>query len=94
MKICAVCGFGVGSSVIAKMNIEAILSDEGRDDVSVETVDLGSVSGTDADIYVTTNELADDFPDELKPKTIVLGNFVDRDAIKAAVDARIAELEA
>lgn len=94
MKICAVCGFGVGSSVIAKMNIESVLSDEGRDDITVETVDLGSVSGTDADVYVTTNELADDFPEELKPKTIVLGNFVDREAIKDAVDAKLAELGA
>ena len=31
MKICAVCGFGVGSSVIAKMNIESILAQEAQD---------------------------------------------------------------
>jgi PTS system ascorbate-specific IIB component len=89
MKICAVCGFGVGSSVIAKMNIESILAEEGRSDIEVETVDLGSVSGVDADIFVTTNELFDNFPDELKDKTIVLSNFVDKASIKQAIDERI-----
>lgn len=89
MKICAVCGFGVGSSVIAKMNIESILAEEGRSDIEVETVDLGSVSGVDADIFVTTNELFDNFPVELKDKTIVLSNFVDKASIKRAIDERI-----
>ncbi|MGL5173656.1 MAG: PTS sugar transporter subunit IIB [Olsenella sp.] len=86
MKIIAVCGFGVGSSVIAKMNIEGILSEEGMDDVEVETVDLGSVSGTDGDVYVTTHELYDNFPEELKSKTIALDNFIDRASIKVAID--------
>jgi PTS system ascorbate-specific IIB component len=89
MKIIAVCGFGVGSSVIAKMNIEQILSEEGRSDIQVETVDLGSVSGTDGDLYVTTHELYDNFPEELKPKTLALDNFIDKDMIKTAIDPKI-----
>lgn len=37
MKIIAVCGFGVGSSVIAKMNIESILDEENKSsDATVE----------------------------------------------------------
>ncbi|MCI1219831.1 MAG: PTS sugar transporter subunit IIB [Bifidobacterium sp.] len=92
MKIVCVCGFGVGSSVIAKMNIESILADEGRDDISVDTVDLGSIQGAPADIYITTTELADQFPEDCKGKTIVLTNFVDRDEIKKHLDARIEEL--
>ena len=39
MKIIAVCGFGVGSSVIAKMNIESILDEENKSsDATVETI--------------------------------------------------------
>lgn len=76
MKIVAVCGLGVGSSVIAKMNIESILADEGKDEVDVDTIDLGSIRSAPADIYVTTRELFDNFPDEYKDKTIVLTNFV------------------
>ena len=71
MKIIAVCGLGVGSSVIAKMNIESILSEEGKDEVDVDTVDLGSIRSAPADIYVTTRELFEDFPEEDKEKTIV-----------------------
>ncbi|MDT6981471.1 PTS sugar transporter subunit IIB [Levilactobacillus zymae] len=92
MKIIAVCGLGVGSSVIAKMNMESILADEGRDDVDVDTVDLGSIMSAPADIYVTTRELFDQFPDEDKDKTIVLTNFVDQADIKKHLDARFAEM--
>lgn len=92
MKIIAVCGLGVGSSVIAKMNTESILADEGRDDVDVDTVDLGSIMSAPADIYVTTRELFDQFPDEDKDKTIVLTNFVDQADIKKHLDARFAEM--
>lgn len=91
MKICAVCGFGVGSSVIAKMNIESILSQEGKGDIEVETVDFGSVMGVDADVFFTTHELFDNFPDELKPKTVVLDNFVDLDSIKEKLDMKLSE---
>lgn len=93
MKIIAVCGLGVGSSVIAKMNIESILSEEGKDEVDVDTVDLGSIRSAPADIYVTTRELFEDFPEEDKDKTIVLTNFVDKNDIKAHLDPKMAELE-
>ncbi|AVI94622.1 PTS system, Lactose/Cellobiose specific IIB subunit [Oenococcus oeni] len=93
MKIVAVCGLGVGSSVIAKMNIESILSEENKEDISVDTIDLGSILSAPADIYITTRELADEFPDELKAKTIVLTNFVDKLDIKAHLDPKIKELE-
>lgn len=93
MKIIAVCGLGVGSSVIAKMNIESILAEEGRDDIDVDTVDLGSVRSAPADIYVTTNELYDEFPEDLKIQTIVLTNFVDKNHIKENIDPKIDEIQ-
>ena len=93
MKIIAVCGFGVGSSVIAKMNIESILDEENKSsDATVETVDLGSVSGTDGDLYVTTNELFDQIPEDIQEKTIVLSNLVDKDAIKKSIDPKLENL--
>ena len=93
MKIIAVCGLGVGSSVIAKINIESILSEEGKDEVDVDTVDLGSIRSAPADIYVTTRELFEDFPEEDKEKTIVLTNFVDKNDIKEHLHPKMAELE-
>ena len=89
MKLVAVCGFGVGSSIIAKMNIESILQKRNREDIVVETIDLGSVQGADGDYYVTTNELFDNFPDGIKERTIVLNNFIDLVAIESALEERI-----
>lgn len=91
MKIVAVCGFGVGSSVIAKMNIESILQEEGRD-AEVATVDVGSITSAPADIYVTTRELFENFPEEYKDKTIVLTNFVNKKDIQTHLDEKIASL--
>lgn len=54
------------------MNIEKVLQEEGRDDVSMETADLGSVTGSDGDLFVTTNEIFENFPESLKDKTVVL----------------------
>ena len=84
MKIVCVCGFGLGSSVIAKMNLENILS-EYDGDFEVETIYLGSVNGSQADYYITTSGMVDNFPTELLEKTIVLTNFVNQDEMKEAI---------
>lgn len=93
MKIVAVCGFGVGSSIIAKMNIESILAERGDEETTVETVDLGSVTSVDADLLVTTNELAEQIPESLRSRTLVLNNFVDVEAIRAALEPRLENAE-
>ena len=82
MKITCVCGMGMGSSLIAKMNIEGILSQEGID-AEVDNCDLGSVSSKDSDWYVTTRELANNMPEHIKDCTIVLSDFISLDVIRA-----------
>ncbi len=82
MKITCVCGMGMGSSLIAKMNIEGILSQEGID-AEVDNYDLGSVSSKDSDWYVTTRELANNMPEHIKDRTIVLSDFISLDVIRA-----------
>ena len=52
------------------------------------------MTGVDADVFFTTNELFDNFPDELKPKTVVLDNFVDLGSIKEKLDAKLSEFGA
>lgn len=93
MKIVAICGLGVGSSVIGKMNIESIVSDINLDDVDVDTVDLGSVTSKPADIYITTRELVDNLPADVKDKTIVITNFVDKNGIADKLLPKIDELK-
>lgn len=84
MKIVCVCGMGLGSSVIAKMNIEQVLK---KMDLSatVDTCDLGSVRSVHADLYVTTRELAVSMPAEVQNKTIVLTNFVRKVEIESSI---------
>lgn len=84
MKIICVCGMGLGSSVIAKMNIEQVLSNLGVDG-SVEACDVGSIRSTNGDVYVTTRELAATMPDEYAEKTLVLTNFVRKPEIEKAI---------
>lgn len=84
MKITCVCGMGMGSSLIAKMNIEGILSQEGID-AEVDNCDLGSVSSKDSDWYVTTRELANNMPEHIKDRTIVLSDFISLDVIRAEI---------
>ncbi|MCC0649873.1 PTS sugar transporter subunit IIB [Clostridioides sp. ZZV15-6598] len=56
MKILAVCGFGVGSSMVLKMTIQKVLkqlSIEGE----VENTDINSARGADCDCIFTSQEL-------------------------------------
>ncbi|GAA1093795.1 PTS sugar transporter subunit IIB [Tsukamurella spumae] len=87
MKIVCVCGMGLGSSVIAKINLEQVLTKLGVD-AQVETTDLGSVRSTKADYYVTTRELADNMPEEVKDSTIVLTNFVRKEEMADVFTAK------
>jgi len=56
MNIVTVCGMGMGSSLVLKMNIDDILKRKGIK-ADVEACDLGSLVGKVADIVVTTYEL-------------------------------------
>ncbi|MFG6655650.1 PTS sugar transporter subunit IIB [Scandinavium sp. M-37] len=84
MKIVCVCGMGLGSSVIAKMNIEQVLKNMDLS-ATVDTCDLGSVRSVPADLYVTTRELAANMPAEVQSKTIVLTNFVRKVEIESSI---------
>lgn len=84
MHIICVCGMGLGSSVIAKMNIEQVLKNMDIT-ATVDTCDLGSVRSVVADVYVTTRELAASMPTEIQEKTIVLTNFVRKVEIESCI---------
>ena len=86
MHIICVCGMGLGSSVIAKMNIEQVLKKMGIA-ATVDTCDLGSVRSVAADMYVTTRELAINMPAEMQDKTVVLTNFVRKVEIESCMEA-------
>lgn len=90
MKIVCLCGMGLGSSLIAKMNIEELLKELGIK-ATVETCDIGSIKSESADYYITTNELAKNIPPENDGKVIVLSNFVKKNEIRIAIEPILTE---
>jgi ascorbate PTS system EIIB component len=92
VKIICLCGMGLGSSLIAKMNIEVVLKDMDIQ-ATVETCDIGSIRSERADLYVTTRELADNIPSENAGKTVILTNFVRKDEIRTAMVEALSKLK-
>lgn len=92
MRIICLCGMGLGSSLIAKMNIEAILHNLNVD-ATVDTCDVGSINSEKADVYVTTRELAENVPAEHANRTVILTNFVRKEEIKNAMTEILSKLK-
>ncbi|MDV3426748.1 MAG: PTS sugar transporter subunit IIB [Bacillota bacterium] len=90
MNIVTVCGMGMGSSLILKMNIDDILRKNGID-AEVEACDLGSVTGRAVDILVTTNELKSQL-EEKGFNIVYVNNVIDKKAIEEKILAAIKNL--
>lgn len=80
MKILAVCGLGQGTSLILRMNIEAVLQEQGVD-ADVEHTDVSSAGSENADYIVTSNELAQSLEGQ-EAKILIVNNYFDKDEIK------------
>lgn len=89
MKIVAVCGMGIGTSVLLKMNAEKVLQDLGID-AEIEAADIGVARGAaqTAQIVLTSNELAPEIGD-VPAEVIVIENFFDLDEIHRKLSAAI-----
>ncbi|MEN9962512.1 MAG: hypothetical protein RIS66_925 [Actinomycetota bacterium] len=88
MKIIAVCGMGIGTSVLLKMNAEKVLRQLGID----ATVDATSIAiardSRDAQIILTTPDLVDQLqglPSEIVP----IEHFFDLEEITAKLSASL-----
>lgn len=81
MKIVAVCGMGIGTSVLLKMNAEKVLAKLGVD-ADVEAADIGVAKGAaqTAEIVLTSDELAGELGD-VPANVIIIDNFFDLDEI-------------
>lgn len=90
MKVVAVCGMGIGTSVMLKANIETALQDFDVDDAEVEAADISTAKGaaSSADLIVTSEELADQLGDMDIP-VVVVDNFFDVDEIKEKLEDQV-----
>ena len=75
VKILAVCGFGVGTSLILKMNIEKVMREMGID-AEVENIDITTASGSQADFVLTSNELAPMLEGKIQAPIAIITNFM------------------
>lgn len=79
LKIIAVCGFGVGTSLILKMNIESAFKSMGYN-VDADYMDVTTAKGLDCDIIFTSAELFSQLKDEKVP-VVIIDNFMDKNEI-------------
>lgn len=88
MNVLTVCGLGMGTSLILKMNVENILK-ENNVNAKVEHLDVSTAKSTNADLIVTSNELVKNLEGH-KAQIIVIKNFFDKEEIlKALKDKKI-----
>jgi len=81
MKIVTVCGMGIGTSVLLKMNTEKALRTLGID-ADVEAADIGTARGAarTAQLVLTSADLVEDLG-EVPAKVIVIDNFTSVDEV-------------
>ena len=80
-KIQTVCGFGCGSSLMLRMNIEAIAK---KHNVAIEAFcgDVGSCLANECDVIFISKELADRIKDRAKVTVVVINNFMDKKEVE------------
>lgn len=88
MKIIAVCGVGIGTSVLLKMNAEKALRQLGLE-ATVTATDLETAQTTrDAQIILTTPDLVDKLQG-LPAEIISIEHFFDLDEITTKLSATL-----
>lgn len=81
LKIVTVCGNGIGSSLMLKMKIEEICSEEGID-ADVESCDFAAAQGMPADLIVTVKELSHQFSDR---KVVTVRSYMNKKKVREDV---------
>lgn len=90
MKILAVCGFGVGSSMVLKMTIDKVIKELGLD-ATAENTDLSTAKATNADVYFTSNELLKELQVSVKAPVYPVKKYMDVAEVKAQMEKFLTE---
>lgn len=81
ISILAVCGFGVGSSLLLKINISNVAK-ANKVDAEVNTGDVATATSTPCDVIFTSKELAETMKARAKVPVVVINSFVDKKEIE------------
>ncbi len=90
MKLLAVCGFGVGSSMILKMSIEKVCNDLGID-AEVENTDINEARGARCDAIFTSYELQKEISSSVNVPVYAVKKYMDLNEVKEAVNLMLSE---
>lgn len=74
-SIMCCCGSGLGSSMLVRMNVEKLLKELGRTDITVSHSSVSDASEGAADVFVVGGDLSP-FVSGL-PRVIILDNIMD-----------------
>jgi len=75
LKVLAVCGFGIGTSLILKMNIEKVFKNNGID-AEITNTDITTAKGMNSDVIFTSKELFTQLEGNVKASLIQINNFM------------------
>lgn len=90
IKIFTVCPQGLGSSLIAKINVQKALEKMGIEG-EVETAGVTSTTGQKFDLIVTVPEMQDSL-ERYKDKLVFVTNFFKRDEIADTLEKKFREM--
>jgi len=88
MKKLAVCGFGVGSSMVLKMSIEKACRQLGVT-VEVENTDLATATSIDCDAIFTSFDLAENLRSSVRVPVFPIKRYMNIDEIKESLEKLI-----
>lgn len=91
VKILCVCGIGLGTSMMAKMQVDKICNEIGLK-ANTEPVDAGSVKGQKVDLIVTTTGIAKVLNNKDVPM-VVIDNFADKKKLREILMPVLEELK-
>ena len=83
MKISTVCGFGIGTSLILKMQIDQIIKDfDLKEIIEVNPADLTSIYFDDCDIIFTSYDISTQLINNTNKEIYIINDFLNKDEIK------------
>ena len=84
MKILAVCGFVLGSTMVLKMTLSKVAQEMGLD-ADIQNTDIETAKATKADVYFTSAELAEDLKNSTSNPVIPIKKYMDKTEVRNAL---------
>lgn len=89
-KIQTVCGFGCGSSLMLRMNVEKIAKEHNYE-IEAFCGDVGSCCANQCDVIFISEELADRIKDRAQVPVVAIKNFMNKKEVEEKALAYLEE---